>query len=116
MEGETGANGSQGPQGMSLKQCRLKGLGMETPAVLGGEAQGADGFDVLFGGITEIAFPTVARIFRGEFTHAVVAVGFGENRSGGNTGVSGVAVNYGLVLITFQLPLSVCQPTYIFHL
>lgn len=53
------------------------------------------GGEVLGCGVAEVLVESIFGKFQGHFTHQAVALGFGEDRSSGNAGVNGVAVDDG---------------------
>ena len=64
---------------MVLEQCRFQLLQMKAFAMMGSIAVGDDSFDMLFGRISHIPFPSVFGILCRQFSHILIPVGLGKD-------------------------------------
>lgn len=70
---------------------------MEGAAVLGSEAEAADGLYMFGGWVAHVVLPSVTGIPGGEGSHLFVPVSFCEDGGRGYAGVGGVAMHYGKI-------------------
>lgn len=66
--------------------------------MIGGDAELADAFAVLLGGIACVVVPTVVRVLFVKLQHEIVATGFGQNAGGGDREVFAIALDDGLII------------------
>ena len=83
--------------GLSEVQCKLLFWQQaEGHSMVRCGAELSNGFTMCFGGIAEVAVPTILRVFLGECFHAVVTIGLGQHGGCRDGKVSGIALDDGV--------------------